>query len=73
LTKNNDHVTRKIIDNRDGRWECENCQERPDTMAVTMRGGYMQEIVCSQCYTELHPKEPIMVEEGVGNHERSEK
>jgi len=66
VSKNNDHVTKLIVDNRDGRWECENCQRHPETIAQIMRGGYIQETLCSECYTDLYPKEEIMCE-GVDN------
>ncbi len=56
---NNEHITKKVVDNRTGSWECENCQERPETIAIIMRGGYIQEVLCSICYTEKHPKEVL--------------
>jgi len=52
-------LTKEIIDNRDGMWECENCQEKPETIAQIMRGGYIQDMLCSRCYTEKYPKEAI--------------
>jgi len=60
MSKNNDHVVKEIVDNRDGKWECENCQGHPETIAHIMRGGYVQEILCSQCYTDKYPKDAIM-------------
>ncbi len=57
--EDNKHLKREVIDNRDGVWECENCQEKPETIAQIMRGGYIQEILCSRCYTEKYPKEAI--------------
>ena len=59
MTKNNDHISKEIIDNRDGGLECENCQRKPKTLVQIMRGGYIQEILCSECYTDLYPKEQI--------------
>ena len=66
MSQDKNHLSRAIIDNRDKQWECEVCHSRPDTLAVIMRGGYVQEELCSRCYTERHPKEQIMVGEGVG-------
>ena len=63
--QSNSHILKEIVDNRNGTWECENCQERPETIAHVMRGGYLQEILCSQCYTEKYPKEPIMLDKEV--------
>lgn len=68
MSQNNDHTSKKVVDNRDGKWECENCQEKPSTVALTMRGGYLQEVLCSQCHTDLYPKE-VLMGEGFGNSE----
>ncbi len=66
MSPTNDHLLKKIVDNRDGMWECEECQQEPETIAIILRGGYIQEVLCSECYTHLHPKDEIMVGEGVG-------
>ena len=67
MSENKDHLSRAVIDNRDKQWDCEVCHSRPDTIAVIMRGGYVQEQLCSLCYTDRHPKAEIMVGEGVGS------
>ena len=69
MSQNNKHLTREIIDNREGTWECENCQERPDHVCMIMRGGYIQEIICSECYTELHRHSPIMLTKEVNKQD----
>ena len=45
-------LTIDIIDNG-GRWRCDRCKKRPDMMVVILRGGYVQEQVCSDCAKEI--------------------
>jgi len=61
------NLKREIVNNQNGMWECENCQEKPNTIARVMRGGYIQEILCSECYTDKYPHDLIFTGEGVGN------
>ncbi len=67
------HLTRAIIDNRNKAWDCEVCHARPDTIAVIMRGGYVQGQFCSVCYTHKYPKTEIYVGEGIGNDNSEER
>jgi len=62
-----ENLKKEIIDNRDGVWECENCQEKPKTIARVMRGGYIQEILCSECWTDKYPHDLIYMGEDVEN------
>lgn len=55
-------ISRAVIDNRDKAWECDVCHAQPDNIAMLMRGGYVQETLCPQCYTGKHPKDPIYID-----------
>ena len=55
------NISRAVVDNRDGQWDCEICHERPDNIAVLMRGGYVQGTFCPECYTGKYPKDPIYI------------
>jgi len=59
VTRNNDHIGKSVVDNRTIRYQCDHCDNKPDTIAVIMRGGYVQKQLCSKCYTEQYPKDPI--------------
>jgi len=63
--QSSNHLSRAVVDNRDKQWDCEVCHRTPNTIAVIMRGGYVQQQLCSRCYTEKHPKEEIFVGEDV--------
>lgn len=62
MVQSNNHLSRAVVDNRDKQWSCEICHKSPDTVAVIMRGGYVQAQLCSKCYTDRYPNDQLMLD-----------
>jgi hypothetical protein len=43
------HVKRLLVFNS-ARWPCEECGAEPENLVRIMRGGYVQEELCADCY-----------------------